>query len=112
MFELLFAAMMAIAGGEIHDIDTAARKGYRDGAAELARINIETAQAALLVSPEVDAALTIARGLIERRGVHRLDVMRFLSITISAWCASVSEILPVHAAFLSAVSDKTMTPAG
>lgn len=57
MFELLLAAMIAIAGGEIHDIDTADREHYRNGVAELARINVEVGSAGLLVSPEVDIAL-------------------------------------------------------
>ena len=67
MFELLLAAMMAIAGGEIHDIDTDARREYREGVATLARINVETAQDALLVNPEVDAALLTAVQWYESR---------------------------------------------
>jgi hypothetical protein len=57
MLELLIAAMIAIAGGEIHNIDEPAHADYRAGVSELARLNIEVSSEGLLVSPEVDAAL-------------------------------------------------------
>jgi hypothetical protein len=67
MLELLIAAMIAIAGGEVHNIDEPAQADYRAGVSELARINIEVGSQGLLVSPEVDAVLLTGIQFYESR---------------------------------------------